>query len=50
MTFAGQCSSEGVVVEVVKVVKVVVVVAVMLLLLPMGCGRRGGAKRAGWLL
>lgn len=49
MTFAGQCSSEGVVVEVVKVV-VVVVVAVMLLLLPMGCGRRGGAKRAGWLL
>lgn len=46
MTFAGQCSSEGVVV----VVKVVVVVAVMLLLLPMGCGRRGGAKRAGWLL
>lgn len=48
MTFAGQCSSEGVVVEVVKVV--VVVVAVMLLLLPMGCGRRGGAKRAGWLL
>lgn len=48
MTFAGQCSSEGVVVEVVKVV--VVVAAVMLLLLPMGCGRRGGAKRAGWLL
>lgn len=48
MTFAGQCSSEGVVLEVVKVV--VVVVAVMLLLLPMGCGRRGGAKRAGWLL
>lgn len=48
MTFAGQCSSEEVVVEVVKVV--VVVVAVMLLLLPMGCGRRGGAKRAGWLL
>lgn len=48
MTFAGQCSGEGVVVEVVKVV--VVVVAVMLLLLPMGCGRRGGAKRAGWLL